>query len=93
MPVQEIDGDKAPQLQAIPEPSTRAEEGITINSNGAQMAGIPMASTYDLFDQIQGLNGPFDDVESTGSLELLFTNNAPWDPAASWDWTVGASVP
>lgn len=46
---------------------------------------ILLSSDQDPFNQAQVLQGSFGNIESAGTVEFLFANNAIWDSNESWD--------
>lgn len=44
-----------------------------------------LSSHQDPFNQTQVFQASFDNIESTGTMELLFANSAMWDSVESWD--------
>lgn len=52
-----------------------------------------LSSNQDPFNQAQVFQDSFDNIESTGTMELLFANSANLDFVESWDWQfAGAAV-
>lgn len=44
-----------------------------------------LSSNQDPFSQTHVFQASFDNIESTGTMELLFANSAMWDSVESWD--------
>lgn len=55
--------------------------------------GNDFSSGFDLFNQLQTLDGTFNNVESAETVGLFLGNTAQCDNAVSWDWlAAGAST-
>jgi hypothetical protein len=46
---------------------------------------ILLHSDQDPFNPAQVFQGSFDNIESAGTVELLFANHAMWEAGESWD--------
>lgn len=46
---------------------------------------ILLSTDQDPFNQAQVFQGSFDNIETAGTVEFLFANNAIWDSGESWD--------
>lgn len=52
---------------------------------GQNIPDAMLSSNQDPFNQTQVFQASFDNIESTGTMELLFANSAMWDSVESWD--------
>jgi hypothetical protein len=53
---------------------------------------ILFSSDQDPFTQAQVFQGSFDNIDSTGTIELLFANNAMLDSGESWESQFGGAA-
>lgn len=71
--------------QQLSQDSTDVVPTLRVVTWDHNIPDILLSSDQDPFNQAQGFQGPFGNIESAGTVEFLFANNAIWDFNESWD--------